>query len=154
MTDFTPASVLLVEDNPDDVVLIRDAFQRAGIDCYLHLAADGDEAISYLDGKGDYSDREKHPLPAVVLIDLKLPGKSGHEVLAWMNRQKSLAHVMRMVLTGSDNPADADKSNRLGAHGYLIKPLTTEQLTGPGRNLRMILMGNRPHPLVVTPESG
>jgi CheY-like chemotaxis protein len=129
------------------VVLIRDAFQRAGIDCYLHPANSGEEAISYLEGKADYGDREKHPLPTAVLIDLKLPGKSGHEVLAWMNKQKQLAHVMRMVLTGSDNPADVEKANRLGAHGYLIKPVTTEQLTGPGRNLRMILMGNRPHPL-------
>jgi CheY-like chemotaxis protein len=143
MSDCAPSSVLLIEDNPDDVLLIRDAFQRAGIDCYLHVATDADEGISYLEGKGDYLDREKHPLPAVVLIDLKLPGKSGHEVLSWMNRQKSLAQVIRVVLTGSDNPADAEKSTRLGAHGYLIKPLTTEQLTGPGRNLRMILMGNR-----------
>jgi CheY-like chemotaxis protein len=143
MNDFRPPSVLLIEDNPDDVVLIRDAFQRAGIDCYLHVAADADAGCSYLEGKGEYQDRSQHPLPAVVLIDLKLPGKSGHDVLAWINRQKELSQVIRVVLTGSDNPADAEKSNRLGAHGYLIKPLTPEQLTGPGRNLRMMLMGNR-----------
>jgi len=144
MNDFTPAYVLLVEDDPDDALLIKDAFQTAGIDCYLQVVRDGDAAIAYLSGKGDYKDREKFPLPSVMLIDLKLPGKSGHEVLAWVNKEPSCSGVVKIVLTGSDNPADAEKSNRLGAQGYFVKPLTKEQLTGPGRNLRSLLMRNRP----------
>jgi CheY-like chemotaxis protein len=139
------ASVLLVEDDQDDELVIRHAFDRAGIDCAVRVVADGEEAIAYLKGEGIYQDRNTYPLPMVILIDLRLPRKSGHEVLAWMKQQKQLDSMMRVVLTGSENPQDVTKAYQLGAHGYLQKPLTPEQLTQPGRNLRNILTGNRAH---------
>jgi len=135
--------VLLVEDNEDDALLIKIAFERAGIDCPVQALTNGEEAIAYLSGDGVYQDRERYPLPTALLVDLKLPGKSGHEVLAWVRRQKPLDSLIRVVLTGSDRPEDVEKSYRLGAHGYLLKPLSPEQLTQPGINLRMILMGRR-----------
>jgi CheY-like chemotaxis protein len=137
-----PATLLLVEDNEDDAILIRSAFESAGIDCDLQLASDGESAISYLKGEGVYSDRAHYALPSVVLLDLTLPGKSGHDVLAWIAQQKGLRNLIRVVLTGSDNPADMDKAYRLGAHGYLTKPLTADQLLAPGRTLKMVLMSN------------
>src|SRR5580765_1226063 len=130
--EFSLPHVLLVEDNDDDVFLTQHAFERAGIDCFWQIAADGEEAISYLSGEGVFADREAYPSPMVILLDLKLPRKSGHEVLAWMGRQKSLQKVIRVVLTGSNNPADVDRSYALGANGYLFKPITHDQLNLSG----------------------
>lgn len=140
MIDPRPV-VLVVEDDEDDVLFISFAFEQAEIDCDLRNVSDGLQAIDYLSGKGLYQDRIAHPLPVVALIDLKLPKKSGHEVLSWIASQASLESLIRIVLTGSDDPEDLAKSYRMGAHGYFSKPLSKEQLTGPGRNLRAILMG-------------
>jgi DNA-binding NarL/FixJ family response regulator len=87
-------------------------------------------------------------MPAVVLIDLSLPGKSGHDLLKWIQGRKQLQSLVRVVLSGSENPEDVDKSYRLGAHGYLMKPITAQQLNQPGRTLKTILlqMGTVPQP--------
>jgi CheY-like chemotaxis protein len=148
----SPAPVLLVEDNEDDVLLLSFTLERANIDCDLHSVASGEEAIAYLSGRGEYGDRSRHPLPVVILLDLNLPRKSGLEVLDWIRRQPELNTIIRVVLTGSEAPADMRKSYQLGAHGYLSKPLSVEQLTQPGRNLRMILMGPTVSPESVVPS--
>ena len=77
----TTRGILLVEDNEDDVFLMRRALQGAGISNPLYLVDDGQKAIDYLAGTGDYADRSLHPFPALIFLDLKLPFKSGHEVL-------------------------------------------------------------------------
>lgn len=137
--------ILLVEDNEDDVILIQYALEEAGIGNPVHVVESGEEAIAYLSASGKYSDRHEFPLPRVVFLDLKLPGKSGHDVLKWMTQRESLNDVIRVVLTGSDDPLDLKKSYDLGANGYLTKPLTPEQLRHPSRNLRTVLLG-RPIP--------
>jgi CheY-like chemotaxis protein len=131
--------ILLVEDNPDDVILIECALEDAGITNPIHVVGDADTAIAYLSGEGEYADREVYQLPRVIFLDLNLPGKSGHYVLEWMAGQESLSGIVRVVITGSDEPADLKKAYKLGANSYFRKPLTIEQLTGPGRNLRMVL---------------
>ena len=122
------ASILLVEDSEDDVILIQYTLEEAGLGNPLHVVDSGEEAIAYLSAKGKYRDRQQFPLPRVVFLDLKLPGKSGHDVLKWMAQQECLNGVIRLVLTGSDDPEDLKKSYDLGANGYLTKPLTPEQL--------------------------
>ena len=141
--DFALPHVLLVEDNDDDVFLTRHAVESAGIECFWHVAADGEQAISYLSGEGAFADREAYPLPVAMLVDLKLPRKSGHEVLSWMRGQSALDDVIRVVLTGSNNPGDVDRSYALGAHGYLFKPITEDQLIGSGRTLKNALLQGR-----------
>jgi|SRR5436190_1718419 len=136
---MTDATILVVEDDPADAGLIQATLKRAGIDNPVHVVADADLAMAYLDGTGEYSDRSRHPLPAVIFIDLKLPGKSGHDILAWMGQQEALRGIVRIVVTGSDNPADLKRAYELGTNAYMRKPLTVEQLTGPGKNLRAFL---------------
>src|SRR5579885_222706 len=99
-------TVLLVEDNPDDVLLIQRAFRKAGLPYPLHQVGDGEEAISYLDGKGIYANRQQHPLPGLLLLDLKLPRKSGMEVLAWLKRQPGLSQLPVVVFTSSREDTD------------------------------------------------
>src|SRR5438874_1241975 len=118
--------ILLVEDSEDDVFLIEYTLEDAGILNPVHVVESGEEAIAYLSASGKYSDRHEFPLPRVVFLDLKLPGKSGHDVLKWMAQQEFLNDVVRVVLTGSDDPQDLKKSYDLGANAYLTKPLTPE----------------------------
>ncbi|MDB6125199.1 MAG: putative response regulator, CheY [Pedosphaera sp.] len=124
----TNGSILLVEDNEDDVFLMKRALKDAAIKNPLHIAEDGQEAVDYLSGAHRFSDRTQHPLPAVVFLDLKLPMKSGHEVLAWIRSQPHFESLVVVVLTSSDEPTDISKSYKLGANSYLVKPPTTEQL--------------------------
>lgn len=120
--------ILLVEDNEDDAFLMQRALKEAGIANPLMHLEDGETAIQYLGGTGIYADREKYPMPAVVFLDLKLPFKSGHEVLEWMGQQPELAGLVRVVLTSSNEPKDIKRCYALGANSYLVKPPTGDQL--------------------------
>ena len=129
MTDAHPRPViLLVDDNPHDVVLIRLAFRRVGIIDTIHLVKDGDEAMRYIKGEGAYSDRHQFPTPTLVLLDLKMPQTSGFDVLQWIRGQPALAQVVIVVMSGSKNDADIDRAYALGANSYLIKPSRFEDM--------------------------
>ena len=133
--------ILLVEDNSDDVLLMKCVLEDAGVDISVQVVDSAEDAISYLAGHGEYADRHLFPMPRVVFVDLKLPAKPGHEVLEWMARKPELRQVLKVVLTGSNDPQDRKRAYDLGANCYLEKPMTTEQLTSPSRNLRMVLAG-------------
>jgi CheY-like chemotaxis protein len=121
-------TILLVEDNEDDIFLMKRALLEAEVKNRLEIVEDGQAAIDYLSGHGAFSDRTRFPLPTLVFLDLKLPLKSGHDVLSWMRSQEALESVVVVVLTSSDEPGDVAKSYKLGANSYLVKPPTTEQL--------------------------
>ena len=120
--------ILLVEDNPNDVLLIRRAFKKAGVENPLAVVTDGERAIRYLAGEGEYADRERFPNPAVVLLDLKLPRRSGHEVLAWVKAQPVLRRTPVVVLTSSAEREDVHRSYDTGANSYLVKPVQFDDL--------------------------
>lgn len=129
MTDPQPRPViLLVDDNPHDVVLIRLAFRRVGIIDTIHLVKDGTEAMRYINGEGAYADRHQFPLPTLVLLDLKMPQTSGFDVLQWIREQPELANVIVVVMSGSKNDQDIDRAYALGANSYLIKPTRFEEM--------------------------
>jgi len=115
--------VLLVEDNPDDVLLIRRAFDRTGIVLNLHAVSNGDKAIAYLGGQRPYEDRSKYPVPDLVLLDIKMPGTDGFEVLSWIRHQWRLRDLCVVMLTSSDAIRDVNHAYRLGANSFLVKPL-------------------------------
>jgi CheY-like chemotaxis protein len=127
-TMTTHRAILLVEDNEDDVFLMKRALQGASVTNPLLVVEDGQAAIDYLSGAGQYHDRTNHPLPAIVFLDLKLPFKSGHEVLAWIREQPELQGLIVVVLTSSGEPSDLSKSYQLGANSYVVKPPTAPQL--------------------------
>ena len=124
----TNRALLLVEDNEDDVFLMKRALKSARIVNPLLVVEDGQEALDYLGGAGKFADRDQYPLPAVVFLDLKLPFISGHEVLAWIRRQKQLESMVVIVLTSSNEASDLSRCYALGANSYLVKPPTPEQL--------------------------
>ena len=124
----TKCAILLVEDNEDDVFLMRRALKGAHVVNSLHVVEDGQEAVDYLAGTGRFADRDRYPLPAVVFLDLKLPYLSGHDVLAWIRRQKDFESLIVIVLTSSNEASDLSRCYALGANSYLVKPPTPDQL--------------------------
>ena len=115
--------ILLVEDNYDDILLIRRAFRKAGIAPPMSIVADGDQAVAYLAREGEYADTERFPVPMLVLLDLKLPRRSGLEVLAWLRQQPELRRMLVVVLTSSEENSDLVHAYDLGANSYLVKPV-------------------------------
>jgi CheY-like chemotaxis protein len=122
------SAILLVEDSDDDVFLMKRALKAAGVVNPLSVAGNGQEAIDYLDGAGKYADRETYPMPTFVFLDVKLPRKTGHEVLAWTRRQQKLEGLVVLVLTSSNEPSDLREAYRLGANSYIVKPPSTDRL--------------------------
>ncbi len=104
------------------------ALKEAAIANPIRIVEDGQEAIDYLSGAGKYQDRTQYPTPAVMFLDLKLPLKSGHEVLQWIRTQKEFETMIVVVLTSSNQPADVKKSYELGANSYIVKPPAAENL--------------------------
>src|SRR5580765_1358416 len=120
--------ILLADDDPNDVLLIQRAFQKAGLSNALRTVDDGDAAIKYLSGKGVYADRDKYPLPFLLLLDLKMPGTDGFEVLEWLRNEPQLKRLLVVVLTSSNLQADVDRAYELGANSYLVKPVEFEEM--------------------------
>jgi CheY-like chemotaxis protein len=125
---MTSNAILLVEDNEDDVFLMKHALHGAGVTNAVFVVETGQQAVDYLSGTGPYRDRAQYPMPVMVFLDLKLPLMSGHEVLAWIRAQRQLESLAVVVLTSSNEPSDVRRSYSLGANSYLVKPLTARQL--------------------------
>lgn len=114
--------IMLVEDNEDDVFFMRRALKEARIETPLTVMSDGEVAVQYLAGEAPYNNRSEHPLPSMILLDLKLPRKSGLEVLEWIGGEKHLRAIVVIVLTSSKHVKDIDAAARLGANSFLVKP--------------------------------
>src|SRR5689334_12002269 len=108
--------ILVVEDDPNDVLLIQRAFRKAGLKNELRIVGDGEEAIAYLKGEGEFCKRDRFPLPFMILLDLKMPGTDGFEVLQWIRRTPNVRRCLVVVLTSSNRQGDVDKAYELGAN--------------------------------------
>ena len=122
-------TVLLVEDNADDISLFERAFGRTGFPQRLETVQSGDEAIAYLSGNGVYADRQQYPLPTLLLLDIKLPRKDGFEVLDWIRHHPKLAPLRVIMLTGSPRAEDVNRAYRMGANSYVSKPVSASAFT-------------------------
>jgi CheY-like chemotaxis protein len=113
--------ILLAEDNPDDVFIFQIMFGRAGLPHRLHIVENGQEAINWLAGKGNYADREEYPTPDLVLLDLKMPVKTGFEVLEWLQGQEAFQELPVFILSSSGEKRDVERAYKLGAANYFVK---------------------------------
>lgn len=129
------SAVLLVEDSPDDADLILHAFRKAGVENQVVVVDDGDKAINYLLGKGDYADRQRFPMPRLILLDLKLPRRSGIEVLSVIRTSEAVRQTPVVVLTSSSREDDIRKAYDAGANAYLVKPIGGDALVTMTRSI-------------------
>jgi len=121
-------TILHVEDDPNDTLLLEHACRKAGIICDLQAVSDGDQAMAYLRGTNAFTDRTKHPMPKLILLDLKMPRVSGFDVLAWLRSEEALKGLPVVVLSSSNHDADIKRAYDLGAKSYLVKPVGFEAL--------------------------
>lgn len=133
--ETTTPLLLLVEDSEDDAFFFKRALQKSGSACSLQHSLDGGEAIEFLSRAGEAGG---HPWPEKVFLDLKMPVMNGFEVLDWIRMQSFPRELDIIVLSGSDQPADKARAAKLGASGYLVKPITPATLL---RHLRGVCPG-------------
>ena len=144
------AHILLVEDNRMDVELTLDAFHEAKLLNAIHVASDGQAALDYLFGRGKYTDRITFPLPNLVLLDLKLPGIDGFEVLRQIKSTPILKRLPVVILTSSKEDGDRALSYDHGANSYLVKPVSFDGFLGLVRQINCYWLSLN----VAPPESG
>lgn len=120
-------SILLAEDDSNDVLFIRHAFEKAGYGEWLSVVRDGEEAIAYLAGRGRYEDRQRYPPPNLFLLDIKMPRRSGVEVLEWLRQREEYRTLKVVVLTSSRQAFSFRRVQELGA-SYLVKPIAQDAI--------------------------
>lgn len=114
--------LLYVDDEENDALLLQLALEQAAVNVPLRLAADGLHALDYLLGRGEFADREQHPLPRLVLLDFKLPRLNGLQVLERMSQEPALSDIPVVMFSSSPQPSDQQRARELGATEYLVKP--------------------------------
>ncbi len=144
-------TILLVEDNEDDVFAMKRALKLGHFTNPLVVVTNGQAALEYLSGAGEYGDRERYPLPFIVFLDLKLPYVDGFEVLTWIRQQSALGKVVVIVLTSSAESRDQERAYALGARSYLVKPPTAGALQEIFASLRGYWLANAVEVPVVDP---
>ena len=126
--------ILLAEDDPGHAELALRAFKKHCFVIPIHIVSDGTEVLAYLQGEGKYGDRAEYPLPGLLLLDLKMPVKTGFEALEWIRGQKGLQHLTKVVLSSSDDQKDVARAYELGTTTYFVK---SPQLQDVMQYLRM-----------------
>ena len=121
-------TVLVVDDSANDVDLLKWAFKGVGVRNPIQVVYSADDAICYLAGEGRFKDRKTYPFPVLVLLDLKMPGTDGFEVLRWVRARESMKHLIIIVLTNSELIEDIRRAYLLGANSFLTKPLPVDEL--------------------------
>jgi CheY-like chemotaxis protein len=115
-------AILVADDSAEDAYILKRAFERAGMTVPIQFVKDGQELIDYLSGTEGFSDRKNHPMPRVVLLDLKMPKLNGFDVLRWLQKQPELRRLIVTVLSSSDESRDVNLAYDLGANSYVVKP--------------------------------
>jgi CheY-like chemotaxis protein len=138
--------ILIVEDSPDDATLIQRAFRKTNLMNPVRLVQDGEEAIDYLKGTGAFADRDRFPLPVLLLLDIQLPRRTGLEVLEWIRTTPSLKRLPVVMLTSSKEQVDVNRAYDLGVNSYLTKPVAFEALVEMVKrvNLYWVLLNESP----------
>jgi CheY-like chemotaxis protein len=125
-------TILVADDDSNDIYLLKRAFLKAGIDVRMEFVQDGEQAIRFLKSR---TREQQAPIPELLLLDLKMPRVNGFEVLEWVRRQPGLKRLLVIVLTSSDEPRDINRAYDLGANSYLVKPCGIEHLMGIAQHL-------------------
>ncbi len=147
------ANILLVEDREEDVIIFRRAFKSAQLPHSITHVSDGEEAIKYLSRQAPYNDDALYAVPDVVVLDLKMPGKDGFEILQWLREQKELKPAPVVVLTSSARDEDLKRAKDLGAGSYYTKPIDFTKLVGVAKDIsRRWLTRRREHGLLIVDD--
>ena len=121
-------TILVAEDDTADAFFLKRAFAKVGVPTALHFVHDGQEVLEYLLGDGQFANRPTHPVPDLLLLDLKMPRMDGFQVLDWVRQQPRLKRLPVIIFSSSAQDQDINRAYDLGANSYLVKPHSTEDL--------------------------
>lgn len=142
------ATILLVEDEPNDVLFFKMAMENAGVKNPIQVAQDGQEALDYFQGEGKFADRQEFPIPYLVMLDLKLPHLMGLDVLKWLREQEQFRSTVVVILTSSRHNQDIIDAYKFGTNAYLVKPSGIKELNFLARTIKEFwLTANQPAPI-------
>jgi CheY-like chemotaxis protein len=130
-------NILQLEDNDDDAFIVERAFKSAGASAQLHRCKDGKAAMDYFEGVGRYQDRELYPLPHLLLLDLKLPLRSGLDVIRWLRRQPEFKSQIIIVLTASAESRNVEEALGLNVNAYMVKPSSLAKMIEVARAIQV-----------------
>jgi len=133
--------ILVAEDQPDSVDLLKLAFSTSGVAARVNYVEDGEVAIEYLSGEEPFGDRVEYPLPAILLLDLNMPRRDGFQVLEWLRLQPGLRRLVVVVFSSSADPKDINRAFALGANSYVVKPGGFNELKETVRRLDNYWLG-------------
>ena len=120
--------LLVAEDSEDDAFLLERALQQTGVPINATFVTDGQEAVNYVEGSGEFSNRQKYLIPAVIMLDLKMPRLDGFDVLGWLKSQPEHRRTPVIVFSSSDDRNDIDRAYNLGASCFLTKPAAMDEM--------------------------
>jgi CheY-like chemotaxis protein len=128
--------VLLAEDSDIDAFLFQRAVRETGVALNVQLVRDGQEVLDYLRGADRFADRQQFPMPALIILDVKMPRLTGFDVLSWLKAQPGHSSTPVVMLSGSDERKDVTRAYSMGACTYLVKPHRSEEMSGLVRTLQ------------------
>ena len=133
---MTSSCILYVEDEANDAFLLQHAFKQAGIANTLHVVSNGQQAFDYLNGVGGFSDRSLYPMPALVILDYKLPNITGLDVLEWIREKPELRKIIVIMYSSSQNSDDIARAYALGVNSYIVKQSALSDIVEMARALK------------------
>src|SRR6266850_4008699 len=145
--------ILIAEDFEDDVYLIRHALEKAGVLNPTQVVRSGEDAIAYLQGDGEFAHRDEYPLPSLLLLDLKMPGTDGFQVLRWVRQQPGLKALRVIALTSSEDIRDVNHAYECGANSFLVKPMDFENSVEIGKFIKDYWLGKARTPAISRPPA-
>ena len=126
--DAKECAILVMEDDENDALLLKRALKRLNVPNPVHIVSDGEEGIAYITGQGKYADRAQFPFPGFIITDLKMPRRSGLDVLSWLSDHEEYRVIPTLVLTSSKEETDVAKAYGFGANSYMVKPTDFQDL--------------------------
>jgi CheY-like chemotaxis protein len=146
-------TILIVDDDENDIFFVKRAFTEINVHCTFQVLKNGQQVVDYLLGDGEYSNREKYPLPMMILMDLKMPIMDGFEVLAWLRGRPGIKVIPTIVFSSSDLAEDITRAYELGANSFMTKSVTYDGLLLKLQTLSHYWLEHCKHPIVAESDS-
>jgi CheY-like chemotaxis protein len=146
-------TILIVDDDENDIFFVKRAFTDINVHCAFQVLNNGQEVVDYLDGTGDFANRERYPLPMMILMDLKMPIMDGFQVLAWLRRREGIKVIPTVVFSSSDLPQDITRAYELGANSFMTKSVTYDGLLIKLQTLSQYWLEHCKHPQVASSDN-